>query len=115
MIRRPPGIFGASCDGNTPGLYVGGDAGGEHGEVRAVQLNRIVRRLQTALCMQGRRIRINQYQHYSEKAERMVTKYVLSMEQDSGGRRRSVVILETYRLAEVVQVMAGLLNGGGDG
>lgn len=113
MIRRPLSIFGASCDGNSPGLYVGGDAGGQHREVRAVQLNRIVRRLQTVLFMQGRRIRINQYQHYSETAGRMVTKYVLSEEKYTGGKRQSVVILETYRLAEAAQALAGLLDGGG--
>ena len=83
-------------------------------EVRAVQMNRIVRRLQQALCMQGKKVRINQYQHYSEKAERMVTKYVLSMERYSGGKRRTVIILETYRLAKVVETLAGLLDGGGD-
>ena len=94
-------------------MCVGGDAGRKYREVCAVHLNRIMRRLQTALCMQGRRIRINQYQHYSEKAERMVTKYVLSEERDTGGRRSCVVILETYRMAEVVTVMAGLLDGGG--
>ena len=77
-----------------------------------MQMNRIVRRLQQALCMQGKKVRINQYQHYSEKAERMVTKYVLSMERYSDGKRRTVVILETYRLADVVTTLAGLLGGG---
>ena len=80
-----------------------------------MQLNRLVCRLQMALCMQGKKVRINQYQHYSQKAERMVTKYVLSMECFTGGKRRNVVILETYRLAEVAQALAGLLDGGGDG
>lgn len=79
-----------------------------------MKLNRLARRLQTALCMQGRHIRINQFQHYSEKKERMVTKYMLSEEKiNSDGKRCSVTVLETYQMAEVVKTLAGLLNTGG--
>lgn len=80
-----------------------------------MKLNRLARRLQTALCMQGRHIRINQFQHYSEKKERMVTKYMLSEEKiNSDGKRYYVAILETYQMAEVVKALAGLLDTGGE-
>ena len=80
-----------------------------------MKLNRLARRLQTALCMQGRHIRINQFQHYSEKKDRMVTKYMLSEEKiNSDGKRYYVAILETYQMAEVVKALAGLLDTGGE-
>lgn len=80
-----------------------------------MKLNRLARRLQTALCMQGRYIRINQFQHYSEKKERMVTKYMLSEEKiNSDGKRYYVAVLETYQMAEVVKALAGLLDTGGE-
>ena len=80
-----------------------------------MKLNRLARRLQTALCMQGRHIRINQFQHYSEKKERMVTKYMLSEEKiNSDGKRYYAAILETYQMAEVVKALAGLLDTGGE-
>lgn len=79
-----------------------------------MKLNRLMRRLQTALCMQGRHIRINQIQHYSDKKERMVTKYMLSEEKiNSDGKRYNVTVLESYQMAEVVKTLAGLLASGG--
>lgn len=72
------------------------------------------RKLQTALCQQGRYIKINQRQTYSERAERMVTKYVLQETRETDTGKRTVTILETYQLADVVKKLAALY-GGGDG
>lgn len=71
------------------------------------------RKLQTALCQQGRYIKINQRQTYSERAERMVTKYVLQETRETDmGKRKTVTILETYQLADVVKKLAALYSGG---
>lgn len=77
-------------------------------------LAKLARKLQTALCMQGRYIRINQYQHYSEKKERMVTKFVLSEKRIIDGKERPVTVLESYQMAEVVKTLAGMLDTGGE-
>lgn len=75
----------------------------------------LARKLQTALCQQGRYIKINQRQTYSERAERMVTKYMLQETRETDtGKRKTVTILETYQLADVVKELAALY-GGGDG
>lgn len=66
--------------------------------------------MQTALCLRGRRIKINQFQHYSEELGRMVTKYVL-VEERIGAK--NVTILETYQMADVVKTLAALYGGGG--
>lgn len=73
------------------------------------------RKLQTAFCQKGRYIKINQRQTYSERAERMVTKYVLQETRETDtGKQKTVTILETYQLADVVKKLAALY-GGGDG
>ena len=70
-------------------------------------------KLQNALCQKGRRIKINQYQSFSEKQNRMITKYVVT-ERTS----RPIVgekdekLLETYQTAEVVKLLAQLYGGG---
>lgn len=75
-----------------------------------MNLRRIASKLQTALCTKGRYIRINQYQSYSPKAERMVTKFVLTEKQEVElhGRKKikNVTILETYSMADVVKELA---------
>ena len=75
-----------------------------------MNLRRIENKLQTALCMKGRYIKINQYQSYSPKAERMVTKFVLTekREVELHGRKKvkNVTILETYSMADVVKELA---------
>lgn len=78
-----------------------------------MNLRRTMYKLQTALCQRGRYIKINQYQGYSEKAERMVTKFVLKERQTLfGGKQKDVVILETTHLADVVMKLAELYGGG---
>lgn len=73
-----------------------------------MNLRRIANKLQTALCMKGRYIKINQYQSYSPKAERMVTKFVLTEKQEVKETKRikNVTILETYSMADVVKELA---------
>lgn len=74
-----------------------------------MNLRRVANKLQTALCEKGRYIRINQYQSYSEKAERMVTKFVLTEKRlMDGGKVKNVTIAETYQMADVVKTLAGM-------
>ena len=74
-----------------------------------MNIKRIAYKLQTALCQKGRYIRINQFQSYSEKAERMVTKYVLTEKRTmESGKRKNVTILETYQMADIVKTLAEL-------
>lgn len=75
-----------------------------------MNLRRLANKLQTALTMNGRFIKINQYQNYSPKAERMVTKYVLVEKKPVKGKQKDFVILETYQMAEVVKQLAEMLH-----
>lgn len=85
----------------------------EKNEAIMASLKQISRRLQTALCQQGRYIKINQYQTYSDRQKRMVTKYVLQETRGiSTGKQKAVTILETYQLADVVKKLAAIYNGG---
>jgi hypothetical protein len=61
-------------------------------------------KLQTALNLSGRRIKINQFQSWSELQKRMVTKYVIT--------ENGATIIESYHAAEAVQTLAELLQGG---
>lgn len=76
-----------------------------------MNVKRLAYKLQTALAQKGRFVKINQYQSYSPKAERMVTKYVLVEKRpNSMGKLKDFVILETYQMAEAVKVLAELLK-----
>lgn len=68
-------------------------------------------RLQTALCQAGRRVKINQKQTWSDKTQRMVTKYLLLEEIKTDEGRKNITILETYQLAEVVKALAAMYGG----
>lgn len=75
-------------------------------------LRQLAKKLQTALCQQGRYIKINQHQTYSEKQGRMVTKYVIQENRTtSTGKQKSFTILETYQLADVVKKLAAIYGG----
>lgn len=75
-------------------------------------LRHLSNKLQTALCQKGRHIKINQFQSYSKKAERMVTKFVLQeTKQTNAGKIKTVTILETYQLADVVKKLAAIYGG----
>lgn len=75
-------------------------------------LRGIAAKLQTALCQKGVYVKINQIQTYSEKSERMVTKYMLIQTERIAGRNKNTTILETYQLAEVVKRLADMYGGG---
>lgn len=76
-----------------------------------VNIKRLAYKLQTALVQKGRYIKINQYQTYSERAERMVTKYMLvERRMNSVGKMKDFVIMESYQMAEVVKRLAEMLN-----
>lgn len=75
-------------------------------------LRQLAHKLQTALCKRGRYIKLNQYQAYSEKQGRMVTKYVLQETRTTQtGKRKAFTILETYQLADVVKKLAAIYGG----
>lgn len=80
-----------------------------------MNLHALARKLQKALAIRGRYIKINQYQSYSERSERMVTKFVVCEKRKIDGKEKDVSICETYQMADVVKSLASLLNGGGDG
>lgn len=75
-------------------------------------LRGIAAKLQTALCHKDVYVKINQIQTYSEKSERMVTKYMLIQTERIAGRNKNTTILETYQLAEVVKRLADMYGGG---
>ena len=76
------------------------------------KLKSIANKLQKALTMNGRYITINQNQFYSEKLEKMCTKYVLKEKMEIGDKMKNVTLLETFRMVDVVNFLADLLNGG---
>ena len=62
--------------------------------------------------MNGRYITINQNQFYSEKLEKMCTKYVLKEKMEIDDKMQNVTLFETFRMVDVVNFLADLLNGG---
>ena len=76
------------------------------------KLKSIANKLQKALTMNGRYITINQNQFYSEKLEKMCTKYVLKEKMEIDDKMQNVTLLETLRIVDVVNFLADLLNGG---
>ena len=76
------------------------------------KLKSIANKLQKALTLSGRYITINQNQLYSEKLEKMCTKYVLKEKMEIDEKVQNVTLLETFRLVDVVNFLADLLNGG---
>jgi hypothetical protein len=76
------------------------------------KLKSIANKLQKALTMNGRYITINQNQFYSDKLEKMCTKYVLKEKMEIDDKMKNVTLLETFRMVDVVNFLADLLNGG---
>ena len=76
------------------------------------KLKSIANKLQKALTINGRYITINQNQFYSEKLEKMCTKYVLKEKVEIDDKMQNVTLLETLRIVDVVNFLADLLNGG---
>lgn len=77
-----------------------------------MNLNVLARKLQKALCLKGRYIKINQIQFYSEISNKITTKYVLKETVEEDGKRKERVIIETFRLIDIVRVLADMLDGG---
>lgn len=77
-----------------------------------MNLKRLMYKLQTALLCKGIKVKINQFQSYSEESKRMITKYVLTVTKQEGDKIKNEKLLESYRLSEVVQKLAELLRGG---
>lgn len=76
----------------------------------AQNLRQLTRKLQQAIAIQrGRRISINQYQQYSAKAQRTVTKYVLS-EYDAE-KKKYRALFSSWSMPEVVKFLANVLQG----
>lgn len=75
-----------------------------------MNIKRLAYKLQTALTQKGRYIKINQHQSYSPKAERMVTKFVVSEKYLVHGKPKDIVIISTYQMADVVKVLAEILK-----
>ena len=76
------------------------------------KLKSIANKLQKALTMNGRYITINQNQFYSDKLEKMCTNYVLKEKMEIDDKMKNVTLLETFRMVDVVNFLADLLNGG---
>lgn len=76
-----------------------------------MSLRHLAAKLQRALLTKGIKIKINQHQGWSSKSERMVTKFVVQEMRIVKGREKYVTILETYKLADVVQMLAGMYSG----
>ena len=76
------------------------------------KLKSIANKLQKALTLNGRYITINQNQFYSEKLEKMCTKYVLKEKMEIDDKMQNVTLLETFRMVDIVNFLADLLNGG---
>lgn len=87
------------------------DKESKKGYVYVMNLKRLMYKLQTALLCKGIKVKINQYQSYSEQNKRMITKYVLTVPQQQGEKVKDEKLLESYRLSEVVQKLAELLRG----
>ena len=69
----------------------------------AMNLRKTMYKLQTALNMSGRRVKINQYQSWSDLQKRMVTKFVIIEDGET--------VLETYQTVEAVKTLANMLGG----
>lgn len=78
-----------------------------------MNLKGIAYKLQKALCLRGRYIKINQTQYYSAEKERMLTKYVIKEKKfDEEGKEKNFTLLETFRMIDVVNYLAEELGGG---
>ena len=82
-----------------------------------MNLNALAKKLQMALVSKGVHVRINQYQRYSDKAERMVTRFVVTkpMYVEREKKWKNVTICESYQMVDVVKKLASLLKDDGGG
>lgn len=82
-----------------------------------MNLNATAKKLQKALVHKGVHVSINQFQHYSEKAERMVTKFVVTKPKyfPKEKKWKNVAICESYQMIDVVKTLARLIKDDGGG
>ena len=80
-----------------------------------MNIRRTMYKLQSALVQNGIRIKIDQRQVWSEKHQRMNTKYVLSTLVMVDGKLKTKTLLETYQPAEAVKMLAELYGRVQDG
>ena len=82
-----------------------------------MNLNAIAKKLQKALVYKGVHVSINQFQRYSDKAGRMVTKFVVTKPKcfPKEKKWKNVTICESYQMIDVVQTLVGLLKDDGGG
>ena len=80
----------------------------------AQNLRQLARRLQQAIAIKcNRRLSINQYQSYSIKAGRTVTKYVVSEYiAGDGPKGKYKTLFESWNLPQLVKYLASVLEGG---
>ena len=72
----------------------------------------LARKLQRALILQGRPIKINQTQVWIEESKRMATKYTVKEQKTVNGKKKDEILMDSYKLAEVVKFLADMLSGG---
>lgn len=79
-----------------------------------MNLKGIAYKLQKALCLRGRYIRINQIQFYSSELQKMSTKFILKEKiiDEDEGEEKDFTLLETFRMIDVVNFLADELGGG---
>lgn len=79
-----------------------------------MDLAKIAKRLQAALCRKGRPVRIDRLQYYSEKNGRIGTMYRVceTVVDDDTGKKRTEVHYKGTRLVEVVVILRALYEGG---
>ena len=70
-----------------------------------------VYKLQKALLMQGRKIKINQIQAYSQKVGKMITKYIVIESRELEDGRTKKTLLETYSMVDIAKLLALLYRG----
>lgn len=73
-------------------------------------LRMLSKKLQTALAQRGRYIKINQFQSWSDRNQRMVTKFVVCEKRMVENKFKDVTIAESYQLADIVKSLASLLK-----
>lgn len=72
----------------------------------------LARKLQRALILQGRPVKINQTQVWIEESKRMATKYTVKEQKTVKGKKKDEILMDSYKLAEVVKFLADMLSGG---
>ena len=76
-----------------------------------MNLRGMVKKLQIALCNQGKQYKVDHRQTYSPKTNRMITKYIVIHTERVGDRNKNTTVLETYKLYEVVTCLADAYRG----